>query len=178
MICDTYADTDYIDLANNNDGDPDIDATDIFLLLSSDNDNITKAMVQQSSQNLITSDTHDMKIIQFKKLQEEELLTTLHMYQSYIVGLVIVSSYMSAQLSKSITLLHTLHSPSNPAFLQPKLTPHTVNVTTEAPKSTCGKVWSKLKPFTLISEGKKVHKFDEVKASVAVEATEYRTLLD
>ena len=176
MICDTYCDTSYIDMANDLVDDPDIVARD--MVSSCDVDHINEA--QQLNRTMTTSETRVINTNEFLKLQEDELLATLYNYQVYTVGLVIVSNFMSAKLSQIMTLLQTLQSSSDTPFISTSFspTPETVPADLDPPVGTCSKLWNHLKPFNFISDGKKVDQMDKVKTSVAIEATEFPTILN
>ena len=170
VICDTYVDTSYINMANDLVHDSDSDIRENFVVSYSDVDNSTK--VQQVKDIITTRESHIMNTSEFWKCQEDEFLSSIYTYQSLLVGLVIVCSSVSAKLSESVQVLESFHSSSTTAFPSTKPSPPLEALTADSHKSPGSKVWNHLKSFYSISEGKKVEKCGEFKTFVAIEAIE------
>lgn len=98
MICETNGDISYISMAD-----------DMFTGLSSeDKDIITDAKDKPDNTDMVD---------EFTQSQKHELLTNMYIYQSYLVGLVIVCYHVSAKLSDSVKFLNKLPPAPDPSSL-------------------------------------------------------------
>ena len=118
--------------------------------------------------------SENIEITEFRKLQQDELLATLYTYHSYLVGLVIVSNYVSAHLARSVSCLNNILTASDSPSTSTDSSPPPKTVTSDPVKGkrTFSRFWEFWKPVNLISDGKTVDDIDDMNISAAFEAKE------
>ena len=92
-----------------------------------DKANINTTMQQQVCANCCVNSELD----KFRQLQEYEFLETIKYYQSFLVGLVIACSYVSAKLAETAQVMKVIHPPSKQSSKLPPVLPLTDAMTSD-----------------------------------------------